>query len=56
MNKYEAMLIIKPDLAGEEQKQVHASLQDIINKFKGSVTSGSIWVEKKRLNFPIKRS
>lgn len=55
MNKYEAMFIIKPDLSQEEQKALFNQINDAVSKNKGTVTAGSIWAEKRKLYFPIKK-
>ena len=55
MKNYEAMFIVKPDLAEEEKKGLFQQIQDAVTKNGGSVSSGNIWSEKKRLYFPIKK-
>jgi small subunit ribosomal protein S6 len=55
MNKYEAMFIIKPDLTEAERKTLFSQIHDVITKNNGSVASGSIWAEKRKLYFTIKK-
>ncbi|MCX5712355.1 MAG: 30S ribosomal protein S6 [Candidatus Omnitrophica bacterium] len=55
MNKYEALFIIKPDLGEEDKKTLFNQISDCIVKNEGQVTSASIWAERKKLFFPLKR-
>jgi len=55
MNKYEAMFIIKPDLSDEGKKTLFAQIGDAITKNNGSVSASSVWVERKKLYFPINK-
>ncbi|MFA6350348.1 MAG: 30S ribosomal protein S6 [Candidatus Omnitrophota bacterium] len=55
MNKYEAMFIIKPDLGEEDRKALFNQISEVIVKNEGQVTNASIWAERKRLFFPLKR-
>lgn len=55
MNKYEIMFIIKPDLSEDEKKALFAQISDAVTKHNGEVSAGSIWSEKRKLHFPIKR-
>ncbi len=55
MNKYEAMFIIKPDLSEEGKKALFNQINDAIIKNNGTVTNGSVWLEKRKLLFPIKK-
>jgi small subunit ribosomal protein S6 len=55
MNKYEAMFIIKPDLPEEERKTLFNQVSDAVVKNSGSVTGASVWTERKKLYFPLKR-
>lgn len=55
MNKYEAMFIIKPDLSEEEKKTLFNQISDTVVKNNGSASGGSIWSEKRKLYFPIKK-
>lgn len=55
MNRYEAMMIFKPDLSEEERKTLFQQIQDVVTKNKGEVTSGAIWAEKRKLYFPLRK-
>lgn len=55
MNKYEAMFIIRPDLSEEEKKTLFSQINDSVAKNNGNVSSGSVWLEKRKLYFPIKK-
>ncbi|RJP27995.1 MAG: 30S ribosomal protein S6 [Candidatus Omnitrophota bacterium] len=55
MNKYEAMLIVKPDLPEDQKKAVFSQINEVITKNKGSVTNSSVWADKRRMTFPIKK-
>ena len=55
MRKYEAMFIIKPDLSEDEKKTLFNQISDAVTKNNGNVSAGSVWSEKRKLYFPIKR-
>lgn len=55
MNKYEAMVIVKPDLNEEEKKTAAAQISDAVVKHKGEVTHIALWSDKRKLYFPIKK-
>ncbi len=55
MNKYEAMFIIRPDLSEEDRKTLLGQINDVVSKNNGTVLSGSIWSERKKLYFVIKK-
>jgi small subunit ribosomal protein S6 len=55
MNKYEAMFIVKPDLPEEERKALFSQITDAVSKNNGNVSQGSVWSEKRKLYFPIKK-
>ena len=54
-NKYEAMFIVRPDLSEDEKKALFSQINDTILKFKGEIISSSIWLEKQKFTFPIKK-
>jgi small subunit ribosomal protein S6 len=54
MNKYEAMIIIKPDLSEEEKKALFGQINDAITKSEGKVNQANIWSERRKLHFPIR--
>lgn len=55
MNKYEAMFIIKPDLAETERKVLFSQISDAITKNGGTVTAAVVWSEKRKLWFTINK-
>ena len=55
MKKYEAMIIIKPDLSEDKRKALFSQINDTIVKNNGKVTQANIWSEKKKLAFPIRK-
>lgn len=55
MNKYEAMVIIRPELSEEDRKDVCAQLTDTVAANKGTVVQAAVWSERKKLHFPIKK-
>ena len=55
MNRYEAMFIIKPDLAEDDRKALVNQIHEAITKSNGNVSRAEIWSEKRKLMFPIKR-
>ena len=55
MKKYEIMFIIKPDLSEDQKKALFNQIHETITKNNGSVSGGSIWSEKRKLYFPIKK-
>ncbi len=55
MNKYEVMIIIKPDLSEEEKKALFGQISDAITKSEGKVNQANIWSERRKLYFPIRR-
>jgi small subunit ribosomal protein S6 len=55
MNTYEAMFIIKPDLSEEERKTLFNQINDAVVKNSGNVSGASVWAERKKLYFTIKK-
>ena len=55
MNRYEAMFIIKPDLAEDDRKALFNQIHEAITKSSGNVSRAEIWSEKRKLMFSIKR-
>ena len=56
MNKYEAMFIIKPDLSEEEKKSLFNQIGETITKNNGIVNEASVWAERRKLYFSLKRN
>jgi small subunit ribosomal protein S6 len=55
MNKYEAMVIVKPDLSDDEKKVLFKQIDDAIAKNGGQVSQSGVWAERRKLYFPIKK-
>ncbi|OGX19833.1 MAG: 30S ribosomal protein S6 [Omnitrophica WOR_2 bacterium RBG_13_44_8b] len=55
MNKYEGMFIVRADLSEEDRKGVFNQLGEAVQKNNGTVGAGSVWLEKRKLYFPIKK-
>ncbi|MCX5706538.1 MAG: 30S ribosomal protein S6 [Candidatus Omnitrophica bacterium] len=65
MNKYEAMVIIKPDLTEtdsvkpdlpeEQRKALFQQINDVVTKNNGSISQSGLWQERKKLFFPINK-
>ena len=55
MNKYEGMFIIKPDLGEEEKKTIFGQINDSVSKNNGQIIESSVWAEKRKFCFPIKK-
>jgi len=55
MKKYETMFIVKPDLSEDEKKALFNQISEAVTKNGGSVSSGAVWSEKRKLFFPIRR-
>jgi small subunit ribosomal protein S6 len=55
MNKYEAMFIVKPDLSEDDRKTAFVQMNEVITKNKGTVAEASVWAERRKLCFPIKK-
>jgi small subunit ribosomal protein S6 len=55
MNKYEAVFIVKPDLSEDERKNLFQQISDAVTKSQGSVSQASVWAERRKLYFPLKR-
>lgn len=55
MNKYEAMIIVKPDLSEEDKKNVFHQIDEAITKHQGVIAQSGLWSEKRKLFFPVKK-
>jgi small subunit ribosomal protein S6 len=55
VNKYEAMVIIKPDLSDEDKKVLFKQIDDAIIKNSGQISQSGVWAERRKLYFPIKK-
>lgn len=56
MNKYEAMVLVKPSLSEGERNSLFGVVNDTITKYGGKILQANVWLEKKRLTFRIKKS
>lgn len=56
MNKYEGMFIIKPDLGEEDKKAIFGQINDPISKNNGQIIESSVWAEKRKFCFPIRKN
>ncbi|MDO8662213.1 MAG: 30S ribosomal protein S6 [Candidatus Omnitrophota bacterium] len=55
MNKYEGLIIVKPDLSEEDRKNLFLQIDEAVTKHHGVISQGGLWAEKKKLFFPIKK-
>lgn len=55
MNKYEGMFIVRADLSEDDRKGVFNQIGEAIQKNNGTVGASSVWLEKRKLYFPIKK-
>ena len=55
MNKYEAMVIVKPDLSDEDKKALFKQIDDAIIKHEGQISQSGVWAERRKLCFPINK-
>jgi len=55
MNKYEAMVIVKPDLSDDDKKTLFKQIDDAITKNSGVITSSGVWAERRKFYFPINK-
>jgi len=55
VNKYEAMIIVKPDLSDEDKKNLFKQIDDAVTKNGGHITQSGVWAERRKLYFPIKK-
>jgi len=56
MNKYEAMLIVKPDLSDEDKKTLFKHIDDAVTKNNGQISQSAVWAERRKFYFPIRSS
>jgi small subunit ribosomal protein S6 len=55
MNKYEAMLIVKPDLSDEDKKILFKQIDEAVVKHGGQISQSAVWAERRKLYFPISK-
>lgn len=55
MVNYEGMFIVNPNLNEEHQKGLFSQLGDVITKQNGEISDSKVWLEKRKLAYPIKK-
>ena len=55
IRKYELVIIVDAKLTTEEKEKIVKEVGDSIAKACGKVINSSVWLEKHRLTFPIKK-
>ncbi|MFA5090709.1 MAG: 30S ribosomal protein S6 [Candidatus Omnitrophota bacterium] len=55
MKRYEAMVIIRPDLSEDGKNVLLGQLSDAVTKNGGNVSQSALWAEKRKLFFPMKK-
>jgi len=55
MNRYETMLIIKPDLSKEKKEEVFKDTTSVIAKNNGKIINQQVWADVRKLSYPIKK-
>jgi len=55
MQNYEAMFIVKPELNDNDKKTLFSQINDSVLKNNGTVAQASIWAERRKLFFPIRK-
>lgn len=55
MNKYEAMVIVKPDLSDDDKKALFKQIDEAITKTGGEISQSGVWAERRKLYFPINK-
>lgn len=55
MNKYEAMVIVRPDLSDEDKKTLFKQIDEAVTKNGGQISSSGVWAERRKFYFPINK-
>ena len=55
MNRYELVYIVDAHLPAQEKDEVTRQMQEGIQKLEGKIINSSVWLEKHRFSFPMKR-
>lgn len=55
MKNYEALFILKPDLNKEKIQELFNQINDTLTKNNARVISSSIWSEKRKLAYTVKK-
>lgn len=54
-NKYEAMVIVKAGMPEKEEQALFDSINEVINKNNGEVNQSSVWSDRRKLAYPLKK-
>ena len=54
MNKYEAMIITKPNLTESQREELKEKITKKMDSLKGKVLSYTVWRDQSKFTFPIK--
>lgn len=55
MNKYEAMVIVRPDLSDEDKKTLFKQIDEAVTKNGGQISNSGVWAERRKFYFPINK-
>ena len=55
MAKYEALFMVRPDMAENDTKALVQHITDAVTKNGGEVASAAQWAERRKLYFPVKK-
>lgn len=55
MAKYEALFMVRPDMAENDSKTLLQHITDAVTKNGGEIISAGPWAERRKLYFPIKK-
>ena len=55
MNKYELVYIVDAHLGQEAKDEVNKQVVDTVTKAEGKIINTTVWFERQRISFPIKK-
>lgn len=55
MAEYEAMIIVQPNINEERKKELFDGINDTASKNGAEIVSSSVWSEKRKMSYPIKK-
>ena len=55
MNRYELVYIVDAHLPVQEKEDLTRLMQEGIQKLEGKIINSSVWLEKQRFSFPMKK-
>ena len=55
MNKYELVYIVDAHMTQEVKDEINKQVVDTVAKAEGRVINSSVWFERQRISFPIKK-